>query len=336
MPLRLIEVAVPRADAARVPELCEAVPHVDLWMPATNGDDALVRMLVDARHAEAMSDVLSRNFSHSRGFRLVYLPVEATVPAIKAPERDGVDENGNPRPRPGRISREELYDDVAGAAALTPVYLVTVVLSTIVAAVGLIRGDIAIVIGAMVIAPLLGPNIALSLACTLGDIALARRSLRAIAAGAGAAFGLSLVMGVVLGADPAAPELARRTTVGLEDVALALAAGAAGALAFTTGVPAVVVGVMVAVALLPPLVVTGLLLGAGQFNFALSAFILVVANVTCLNLAAVGTFLAQKVRPRTWWETERAQRATRLAVTTWIVMLAILLALIILRQQHAI
>lgn len=94
--------------------------------------------------------------------------------------------------------------------------------------------------------------------------------------------------------------------MGLGDIALALAAGSAGALAFTTGVPAVVVGVMVAVALLPPLVVTGLLAGSGHFDRAVSAFILVTANVTCLNLAAVGTFLMQKVRPRTWWEAERA------------------------------
>lgn len=336
MPLRLIEVAVPREEVERVPELCEEVPHVDLWVPASEGEQALVRMLVDAQHTEAMSDVLSRNFSESKGFRLVFLPVEATVPAIKVPEQETEDEAGRSPSNPGRISREELYEDVAEAAALTPIYVATVVLSTIVAAVGLIRGDVAILVGAMVIAPLLGPNIALSLACTLGDIPLARRSMRAIAAGVGSTFALSLVIGLFMQADPSAPELARRTNVGLEDVVLALSAGAAGALAFTTGVPAVVVGVMVAVALLPPLVVTGLLVGAGHFDSAFSAFILVVANVTCLNLAAVGTFLIQKVRPRTWWEAERAQRATRVAVATWIVMLAILLVLILLRQQDVV
>jgi uncharacterized membrane protein len=53
-----------------------------------------------------------------------------------------------------------------------------VVLSTIVAAVGLARDNAAIVIGAMVMAPLLGPNMALSLATTLGDTKLAFRALR--------------------------------------------------------------------------------------------------------------------------------------------------------------
>src|SRR5665811_313348 len=116
----------------------------------------------------------------------------------------------------------------------------------------------------MVIAPLLGPNIALSLASTLGDLHLAKRSLKAVGVGVATAAVLSVLLGVALRVDPSAPQLAARTQAGLGDIALALAAGAAGSLAFTSGVSAVVVGVMVAVALLPPLVVAGLLAGAGH------------------------------------------------------------------------
>jgi uncharacterized hydrophobic protein (TIGR00341 family) len=207
-----------------------------------------------------------------------------------------------------------------------------VALSTVVAAVGLTRGDIAIVIGAMVIAPLLGPNVALSLAATLGDPDLARRSLKAIGVGVGTAAVLSMLLGTLLEVDPSGPEIAARTRAEIGDIALALAAGAAGSLAFTSGVSGVVVGVMVAVALLPPLVVAGLLAGAGHGTAASGALILLLTNVTCVNLAAVGTFLVQKVRPRTWWEADRAKKATRLAVATWIILLAILLALILLGE----
>lgn len=52
----------------------------------------------------------------------------------------------------------------------------------------------------------------------------------------------------------------------------------------------------------------------------------------CINLAAVATFLLQKVRPGTWWEVERARAATRLAVATWIVMLLELFGLVHLRN----
>ena len=129
----------------------------------------------------------------------------------------------------------------------------TVVLSTLVAAIGLVRGDIAVIIGAMVIAPLLGPNVALALAVTLGDGTLAVRALKTIAAGVATAAVVSVLMGVILPVDPSVPEIASRTDASFSDLALALAAGSAGALAFTTGIPTALIGVMVAVALLPPL-----------------------------------------------------------------------------------
>jgi uncharacterized membrane protein len=135
--------------------------------------------------------------------------------------------------------------------------------------------------------------------------------------------------GFVFHIDPTVPEVAARTRPDIGDVVLALAAGAAGSLAFTTGVPAVVVGVMVAVALLPPLVVAGLLVGAGHWGPATRAFVLLLTNVTCVNLAAVATFFLQKVNPRTWWEADRAKRSTRLAVTVWILMLGLLVTLIL-------
>ncbi len=327
----MLEMTVPDEALAGIPELLQETQLVQLWTHPAPGASGLVRILLDAKDAEALSDLLVRRFGSQDGFRLVLLPVEATSPPVEEPSAVA-DETGTRKRGPQRIGRDELYDDLAQASRLTPVYIVMVALSTIVASVGLIRGDVAVVIGAMVIAPLLGPNVGLSLACTLGDPELAKRSLKAIGAGVATAAALSLLLGAVLSVDPSAAEIATRTRPGVGDVMLALAAGAAGSLAFTTGVPAVVVGVMVAVALLPPLVCAGLLAGAGHGTPALRALVLVLSNVTCINLAAVATFLFQKVRPRTWWEADRAKRATRLAVTTWIVMLAVLLGLMLSGQ----
>lgn len=244
-------------------------------------------------------------------------------------EEEGEEEEEKKERVPKRLSREELYQDLSEAGRLSPVYLVTTGLATVVAAAGLIRGDVAVIIGAMVIAPLLGPNVALALGSTLGDPELVRRALRAILWGLAVAFGLSLLMGLVFPVDPAVPELARRTRVGLSDLALALAAGSAGSLAYTTGLPTAVIGVMVAVALLPPLVVTGLMVGAGEMGMALGAAMLVVTNVTAVNLAGVATFLAQKIRPRSWWEAERARKATRMALVIWLGMLAVLVLIMV-------
>lgn len=116
--------------------------------------------------------------------------------------------------------------------------------------------------------------------------------------------------------------------VNLEHIVIALAAGSAGVLAFTRGVPATIVGVMVAVALLPPLVDVGLLLGAGYMQLAVGAAILTVTNLICINLAGVLTFLVQGVRPRSWWEEKKAKKATRIAIAVWLALLVIFAVII--------
>ena len=331
MALRLIEVVVPDEQCEELRESFSEHRVIHVW--ETSAADGLVtlRVLLDAEHVEGVSDLMADRLDLREDFRLFVLPVEATLPRAEDAEEDESpdDEQENDQekqPLPERISREELYEDLVNASRLTVVYLVMVGLSTLVAAVGLVRDDVAIIIGAMVIAPLLGPNIALSLACALGDLALARRSLKAIGAGLAVAGAASLAIGTLLTVDPGIPAIASRTSPDLADVAIALAAGVAGSLAFTSGVPAVVVGVMVAVALLPPLVAAGLLIAAGEPAAATGATMLLLANVACVNLAAVATFLVQKVRPRRWWEADRARKATWVAALTWIVMLLILIA----------
>ena len=245
------------------------------------------------------------------------------APAAAAPPAQTPPDNA-----PGRISREELYAQVMDTTRLSWVYVAMVVLSAIVAAIGILHDSVAVVIGAMVIAPLLGPNVALSLATTLADAPLARTALRAGALGITVAFGLSVVIGLLVTVNPAAHEIASRTTVGMADVAVALAAGSAGALAFTTGVPSTLVGVMVAVALLPPLVTFGLLVGAGFDRPAFGALLLVVMNLVGVNLAGVATFVAQGIRPASWWEADRARRATLIALGVWLALLVVLVVVI--------
>ena len=74
-------------------------------------------------------------------------------------------------------------EDIKDGARCSRVYLAMAVLSTIVAAIGLDHNSVAIIIGAMVIAPLLGPNVALALGTTLGDLSLLWRALQTVLAG---------------------------------------------------------------------------------------------------------------------------------------------------------
>jgi uncharacterized hydrophobic protein (TIGR00341 family) len=256
--------------------------------------------------------------------RIVWHAVEATQPRLEL-DNGEADEDDNAT---SRIDREELFQYAREAVGVTAAFLTMVVLSTVVAAGGLLRDSVAVVIGAMVIAPLIGPNIALSLGTTLGDTNLLRRAVLVNLAGVAVALLMSVALGAIVEIDPTIPELAARTNVHMADVLLALAAGAAGALAVTRGVPTALVGVMVAVALLPPLVSAGLFLGSAQYDLAGQAALLTVTNVVCVNLAGVSTFLLQGVRPRHWSDVEKARASSRVAMVLWVALLAVLAGII--------
>jgi uncharacterized hydrophobic protein (TIGR00341 family) len=333
MALRLIEMVLKEKDAEEVRGLLKERKMLDHRQVRLPEGEVLVRILLDAQESEVVLDSLANRFVVGEDNRLVILPVAATLPrAEPEPAAEG-GEAPPQEPPPERISREELYEDIKDAARNSRVYLSMTVLSTIVAAIGLHTNSVAIIIGAMVIAPLLGPNVALALATTLGDLSLLRRALLTSLAGIGTAAALSVIFGALVHLDPTLSETASRTRVGLGDVAVALASGIAGALAFTTGVSTTLIGVMVAVALLPPLVTFGLLLGDGHPGLALGALSLFLVNLICVNLAGVTTFLAQGIRPATWWEKDRAAHAVRIAIALWVAMLAALVGVVLFLRR---
>lgn len=170
MALRLIEMVLQEKDGGEVRELLKEHKVLEHRQIRLSDGEVLVRILLDAEKSEAVLDLLEKKYAGGEGNRLLVLPVEATLPRVDpepdaAPEQPALEEK-----TPERIGREELYEDIKDAARCSRVYLTMVVLSTIVAAVGLYYNSVAIIIGAMVIAPLLGPNVALSLATTLGDL----------------------------------------------------------------------------------------------------------------------------------------------------------------------
>jgi uncharacterized hydrophobic protein (TIGR00341 family) len=333
MALRLIRVVVPESEGSALAELLgrdEAADRVAL-LRAEDGP-MVAEVLVPVEEAEALMDRLEDRFGGHEGFRLVVLQTQAVLPRqeeTEGPEEAGAgEEPEEEEPAPDRISREELYAEVTDGLRASPTFLAMAGLSAVVAAVGLLRNDLAVVIGAMVIAPLLRPNVALALATTLADHELAWKATLTNAAGSGLALVLAVAIGLAVRVDPSIPALASRSAIDYQGLVLALAAGAAGSLAFTRGLAGAVIGVMVAVALLPPLVAAGLLLGAGHFPEAGGAFLLTAGNLICINLAGVVTFLVQGIRPHSWWEAERAKKAALGAAAVWLALLLVLAGLL--------
>ncbi len=335
MALRLLEMRVPLDRRETIDQLLKQQDIIDTWHYPVDDKHMIVRILVPTEISEDVSDIFENRFQSLECFRLTILPVEATIPRpVEAGKSQAAStEPKNKRVKLMRVSREELYLDINSAASLSPVFIVMVALSSVVAAVGLLRSNTAVVIGAMVIAPLLGPNVALALAATLGDIKLARKARQSGFAGLVIPLIFAVLLGMILNVDINVPEIASRTSISLSDIVVALAAGAAATLAFTTGASSTLIGVMVAVALLPPLVTLGLLLGSGHFSHAFGAGLLLLANMICVNLAGVLTFLLQGVRPLRWGDQKAAKKAARRAIITWVILLGILLVVLYLSGQ---
>ena len=328
---RLLKIILPRDQGATVLELLAELKITDVWQEESMSEHAVISVVIESGHGEGIMDRLEKSFGHLAGFRLVLIPVEAAIPRIApAPEAKG-DAGADPQPiGTPRISREELYADIVDSTRLSKVYLAMVVLSTLVAAIGLLKDNVAVIIGAMVIAPFLGPNVALALSTCLADYELGKNGLMTLLVGVVTAFVLAVALGLCLSVDPAAGEIASRTRASISDIVLAMASGAAGVLAFTTGMSATLIGVMVAVALLPPLTVSGLLMGAGHYHHSFFAFLLFTTNIICINLSGIITFLIRGISPRTWWESDRAKKYTRKALLTWSLTLCLLIAVIVL------
>jgi uncharacterized hydrophobic protein (TIGR00341 family) len=327
MVLRLIEMILSEKDNLMVRELLKERKVLEYREARLSDGEVLVRILLEAEQGEAILDLLEQQYAKEKDTPVVILPVVATLP------RDNAEQTNASEKLPDRMGREELYEDIKNAAQCSRVYLAMTVLSTIVATVGLYYNSVAIIIGAMVIAPSIGPSMALSLGSALGDLSLLWRAMLTGLIGIAVSILLSVIIGTIVHIDPSVTEVASRTNVGLGDIIVALAAGCAGALAFTTGVSATLIGVMVAVALLPPLVVFGILLGGWQIALSMGALSLFLMNMICVNLAGVTTFLIQGIHPVTWDEKGRAKKATIIAIGVWMIMLVALVFLILHLQK---
>jgi uncharacterized hydrophobic protein (TIGR00271 family) len=203
----------------------------------------------------------------------------------------------SPNPAPGRLLHRHIDTD-RQVAVLRSVFLdsdprwwapftVMLVLSAGIATLGLSQNSAATVIGAMIIAPLGAPIIALG-----GSLAAAwpRESVRmsgVIAIGATAVVGIAVLLGFLLpNATPNAQILAR-TSPDLRDLGVALLAGAAGAYAYTkSSLSSTLVGVAIAVALVPPLATVGLTVEEHRWTLAGGALTLFATNLVGITVAA--------------------------------------------------
>ena len=205
-----------------------------------------------------------------------------------------------------RISREELIARAEDLAPAWSTYVAFLVLSTVIATAGLLLDSAATIIGAMVVAPLMGPAITASVGTVLGDDRLASRGVLfqvfglALAITVGAAVGWLLEGSFLLPPEldiRTIPQVAERTTPTFLSLFLALGSGIAGAISVMRNAGSTLVGVAIAVALVPPAATAGLGIAWGYTYVTLAAGTLVLVNVLAINLSALIVFYLAGYRP---------------------------------------
>lgn len=315
MLLKMIHVVLPVAAEAQIKKIAASNSVISCEKgDALEGDHIEYHLLTRAGERQQVIDDLQKLLGLSNRSRINIMPVEATLPDVEA---DAVGD-----------TREELMIKMRQGARMDGSYMMLTFLSTIVALIGLLQDNVAVVIGAMVIAPLLGPNLAFAFGTSLGDKKLMSESFITALAGMILAIGISAAVGFTWGEVPESRELLGRTAVGLDGMALAAASGIAGVLSLTSGLSMTLVGVMVAVALLPPAATFGYMLGLQEWQMANGALLLLIVNVVCVNLAGLLVFLAKGVRPRLWFERRMATPFVLSGVAIWSVLLVLLIFVI--------
>jgi uncharacterized hydrophobic protein (TIGR00271 family) len=223
----------------------------------------------------------------------------------------------------------DIYKEVRRGARPDVDFFVMMGLSATIATLGLMQGSTAVIIGSMLVAPLFSPILALSLGIAQGDIRMIRVAIESNIKGVALAIGMAFLVASLSPLKVVTYEIALRTAPNLFDLAIALAAGAAGAYAVarkdvSTSLP----GVAIAAALVPPLGVVGYGLAVRDVQIAGGGGLLVFTNLIAITLCGSVVLLLLGFRP-----TRRRERAARLrvgllATSLLLVVISIPLALV--------
>lgn len=341
--MKIIEVIADAGHHDTILGIAQQQQVEDIWFGPINEDGRIAaRLLVSPEKRQKVLNALQTVLHNAENYRLLIIPldtalpkpVQAKVELLTALQQAEEKIREKARKKAALMStREEILAQVEKDAQFDNNFVLLVILSTIVAAIGLLENNLAVIVGAMVIAPLLGPNIAFSLGASLGETKLVTDALKTIFVGIAVAVLFSIAIGLVWPGDFNSMELMSRTDVAYSGTAIALASGAAASLSLVSGTSSVLVGVMVAVALMPPAVTIGLMLSVAEYNHALGAALLLAVNIVCINLSSKLVFLFRGIKPRTWLDAHKAKQSRLLYIALWIILLALLFLMIYLRLR---
>lgn len=186
----------------------------------------------------------------------------------------------------GTVDQAEVIERRREDCLMSERYLFMTAMSAGIAVLGLLLSSPAVVIGAMLLSPLMGPIMGLGFALAIGDYHWLRQSARSLAWGTVMAVGLTGALVYFSPIQTITPEIAARTQPNLFDLFVALFSAMAGAYAMIRGREGTIVGVAIATALMPPLATVGFGLATWNWTVFSGALLLYVTNLITIALTA--------------------------------------------------
>lgn len=183
-----------------------------------------------------------------------------------------------------RIDHEEVVDHVHEEGAMTGRYIFMIVVSCAIATLGLLLSSPAVVIGAMLISPLMGPIVLMGFSLSILEFAALRQSMGTLVVGVVAAIAVAFLITEFSPLTEPTREIIARTRPNLLDLLVAVFSGLAGGYAVIHRKGETIVGVAIATALMPPLAVCGYGLAIGSLAYAGGAFFLFMTNLLAIAL----------------------------------------------------
>ena len=199
---------------------------------------------------------------------------------------------GHPLPALDREDRKALVDRVESGARAGTDFTIMMALSSGLASFGLLQDSTAVVIGAMLVAPLMGPLIGAGLSLVQGNVSLFRKSMGATLFGLLVGLSVSIVLGLLNPGFEPSLEVEARGNPDVFDLGIAVLSGFVAA--YALGRPSVantLAGVAIAAALVPPLCVVGIGLTNDRPLVAINSTILLLTNLVAIILSAAGAFI---------------------------------------------
>lgn len=183
------------------------------------------------------------------------------------------------------IDHVEVVDHVHEEGGFTGRYIFMVSMSCAIAILGLLLSSPAVVIGAMLISPLMGPIMLLGFSLSILDFDALKKAFKSIVVGLVSAVLISYLITAASPLSEATPEILARTRPNFFDLLVAIFSGLAGGYAVITRKDEAIVGVAIATALMPPLAVTGYGLAVGSMRIAGGSFFLFMTNLLAIAIS---------------------------------------------------